>query len=109
MTNNELKPFKGLLAEGLRVTNGIDTRGKHILVKFEAPSQLNNAPMFYYNNLSIGMFSYLRTGTVRYVRSIGRYCSIGPGVTIAEGEHPTTWLSTSPSQYTFEQFKFLPT
>ena len=108
MINKELKPFKGLLVEGLRVTNGIDTRGKHILVKFEAPSQLNNAPMFYYNDISIGMFSYLRTGTVRYVRSIGRYCSIGPGVTIAEGEHPTNWLSTSPSQYTFAQFKFYP-
>lgn len=104
----DLKPFKDLRAKGLRVTNGIDTRGKHIRVRFEAPSQLNNAPMFYYNDISIGMFSYFRTGTVRYLKSVGRYCSIGPGVTIGEGEHPTKWLSTSPSQYTIGQFSFYP-
>ncbi|WP_412553190.1 CatB-related O-acetyltransferase [Shimia sp. MIT1388] len=27
---------------------------------------------------------------------------------IAEGEHPTNWLSTSPSQYTLPQFDFYP-
>jgi len=105
---SNLKPFKELRTEGLRVTNGIDTRGKHIRVRFEAPSQLNNASMFYYRDLSIGMYSYLRTGTVRYLKSVGRYCSIGPNVTIGEAEHPTNWLSTSPSQYTLEQFKFYP-
>ncbi|WP_348540454.1 CatB-related O-acetyltransferase [Shimia sp. R9_3] len=106
--SSELRPFGELSQQGLRVTQGIDTRGKHLQVRFEAPSQLNNAPMFYYQNLEIGMYSYLRTGIVRYVDRIGRYCSVGPGVTIGEGEHPTNWLSTSPSQYTFEQFKFYP-
>ena len=105
---SELRSFEDLKQHGLRVTQGIDTRGKHLHVRFEAPSQLNNAPMFYYRDLEIGMYSYLRTGIVRYVDRIGRYCSIGPGVTIGEGEHPTDWLSTSPSQYTFEQFKFYP-
>jgi acetyltransferase-like isoleucine patch superfamily enzyme len=108
MSKPELSKFSDLPEHGLRVVNGIDTRGKHIKVSYEAPSQINNAPMFYYNDIQIGMYSYLRTGTARYVKSIGRYCSIGPGVTIGEGEHPTNWLSTSPSQYTLEQFKFFP-
>ncbi|MDA5556775.1 CatB-related O-acetyltransferase [Shimia sp. MMG029] len=105
---SQLRPFGELTPQGLRVVQGIDTRGKHLHVRFEAPSQLNNAPAFYYQDLEIGMYSYLRTGIVRYVDRIGRYCSIGPGVTIGEGEHPTNWLSTSPSQYTYEQFKFYP-
>lgn len=80
----DLKPLKGLLQKGLRVETKIDTRGKHILVKFEAPCQLNNAPMFFYNDLSIGMYSYFRTGAANYLKSVGRYCSIGPEVTIGE-------------------------
>ena len=99
---SELKPF------GLRVTNGIDTRGKHIKVRFEAPAQLNNAPMFYYGDLSVGRYTYLRTGTARHVSSIGRYCSIGPNVVLGEGEHPTNWLSTSPAQYSAGQFAWYP-
>ncbi len=103
-----LRPHAELHKEGLRVEPGIDTRGQHLHIRFEAPAQLNNAPMFYYKDLEIGMYSYLRTGTVRNVKKIGRYCSIGPNVTIGEGEHPTTWLSTSPSQYTHAQFAFWP-
>jgi len=102
------KSISELRKLGLRVTRGIDIRAKQILVRFEVPSQLNNAPMSYYHDISIGMYSYLRSGTARYVKSIGRYCSIGPGVTIGEGEHPTGWLSTSPSQYGVRQFSFYP-
>lgn len=100
--------FSELKAHGLRVTPGLDTRGKKLRIRFEAPSQINNAPLFLYSPISIGMYSYARTGTLRYVDKIGRYCSIGPGVTIGEGEHPTSWLSTSPSQYTLDQFAFYP-
>lgn len=49
----ELNKFSELISSGLRVTNEIDTRGKHIKVRFEAPAQLNNAKMFYYGDLSI--------------------------------------------------------
>lgn len=104
----KLRPLFKLKIEGLRVARGIDTRGKHLQISFEAPSQLNNAPAYYYNNLAIGMYSYIRSGTVRHIDSIGRYCSIGPGVTIAEAEHPTNWLSTSSSQYGRPQFAFYP-
>ena len=104
----DLQNFNELKAHGLRVSPGIDTRGKRLKIRFEAPSQINNAPMFLYRPLTIGMYSYARTGTIRHVDEIGRYCSIGPNVTIGEGEHPTTWLSTSPSQYSLEQFAFYP-
>lgn len=100
--------FHDLKAHGLRVTPGIDTRGKRLKVRFEAPSQINNAPLFLYSPITIGMYSYARTGTIRYVDQIGRYCSIGPGVTLGEGEHPTNWLSTSPAQYALDQFAFYP-
>lgn len=100
--------FQDLKAHGLRVTSGIDTRGKTLRIRYEAPAQINNAPLFLYSPISIGMYSYARTGTLRYLDRIGRYCSIGPGVTIGEGEHPTGWLSTSPSQYTLDQFAFYP-
>lgn len=50
-------------------------------------------------SFAIGAYSYLRTGTVRRLESVGRYCSIGPNVIIGETEHPLDWLSTSPFQY----------
>lgn len=50
----------------------------------------------------------MRSGIIRHIDSIGRYCSIGPNVTIAEAEHPTQWLSTSPAQYYEKQFSFYP-
>lgn len=50
-------------------------------------------------SFALGAYSYLRSGTVRRLDSIGRYCSIGPNVIIGETEHPLDWLSTSPFQY----------
>jgi len=100
--------FNDLKAVGLRVSKGLDTRGKDIPVRFEAPSQISNAGLFLYNPISIGMYSYSRTGTLRYLESIGRYVSIGPNVMIGEAEHPTNWLSTSSAQYGPEQFAFYP-
>lgn len=104
----DFQTFGTLAKDGLRLSRGLDCRGKTHRIRFEAPSQLNNAPMFLYSPIQIGLYSYARTGTIRYLDRIGRYCSIGPGVTIGEGEHPTTWLSTSPTQYTLEQFSFYP-
>lgn len=50
-------------------------------------------------SFSIGAYSYFRSGVVRRLESVGRYCSIGPNVIIGETEHPVDWLSTSPFQY----------
>jgi acetyltransferase-like isoleucine patch superfamily enzyme len=102
------RPHNELSKEGLRVDRNIDTRGKHISITFEAPAQINNTKSYIYSDLKIGMYSFMRHGTLRHVETIGRYCSIGPNVTIGEEEHPTNWLSTSPAQYSDVQFKWFP-
>lgn len=104
-------PWVGLREHGLRVQPGLGFFGSgpgHIKVKFEPPVQLNNASMHVYRNIAIGRYSFLRTGRIRYVDTIGRYTSIGPGVTIGEGEHPVTWLTSSPAVHDVHRFKFYP-
>lgn len=102
------KTFRELRKVGLRIEPPLDTRGKTVTIKFEAPAQICQSATRLYKNLSIGMYSFIRSGTLRNVKSIGRYCSIGPNVTLGEAEHPTNWLSTSPAQYLASQFKFYP-
>lgn len=48
----------------------------------------------------IGAYSYIRTGASvgGQVKSIGRYCSIAPGVRLGDGHHPLDWLSSHPFQ-----------
>lgn len=89
-----------------KINNGLHTRNKEITISFEPCSQINNGMMSVYRNISIGMYSYCRSGIIRHVKSIGRYCSFGPNIIIGEGEHPTDWLSTSPVQYTENQFHY---
>jgi chloramphenicol O-acetyltransferase type B len=50
------------------------------------------------HSLSLGAFSYAVSGYFFGV-SIGRYTSIGEAVQIGRGDHPTTYLSTSPAFY----------
>ncbi|MDX1491885.1 MAG: CatB-related O-acetyltransferase [Pseudohongiellaceae bacterium] len=48
--------------------------------------------------LHIGAYSYVRTGSrLKFVDSIGRFCSIGRNVTIGETprNHPVQWISSS--------------
>lgn len=46
----------------------------------------------------IGAYSYIRDGSRLGggVRSIGRYCSIAPGVMLGDGQHHIDWLTTHP-------------
>ncbi len=53
---------------------------------------------------SIGRFSFIRGG--RLNGTIGAFCSIAPGVSIGDGNHPTSWLSTHPFQYGHSGFEF---
>lgn len=50
------------------------------------------------HSLTLGAFSYAVSGYFFNV-SIGRYTSIGESVQLGRGDHPTTWLSTSPAFY----------
>ena len=48
----------------------------------------------------IGAYTYIRTGASigGHTKSIGRYCSIAPGVRVGDGHHPLDWLSSHPFQ-----------
>ena len=48
---------------------------------------------------SFGAFSYVQNGALIGYSTIGRFCSIGPNVIIAYGEHPVNFLSTHPLFY----------
>lgn len=48
----------------------------------------------------IGAYSYIRGGRIgSFLKSVGRYCSIAPGVTAGDSNHGSEWLSTHPFQY----------
>lgn len=55
-------------------------------------------------NPKIGAFTYLVSGRVRGLKTMGRYCSIANDVKIGEINHPIDWLSTSPFQYNPARF-----
>lgn len=107
-TNN---PWIGLRKHGLRIQPGLGFFGAgpgHIKVRFEPPAQLNNTTMHVYRDIAIGRYSFLRSGRIRYIDTIGRYTSIGPDVTIGEGEHPVTWLTSSPAVHDAKRFRYYP-
>ena len=49
--------------------------------------------------VSVGQFSYLALGSALSDVEIGSFCSVGPGVYIGMGNHPTDFVSTSPVFY----------
>ncbi|HEU0256375.1 MAG TPA: CatB-related O-acetyltransferase [Microbacteriaceae bacterium] len=109
--DGEMRPWRELREHGLRVERGLRLFGSgvsRIMVEFEPPVQINNATMHVYGGFRIGAYSFLRTGTMRHVTSIGRYTSIGPGVILGEGEHPIEWLSLSPTVFDRNRWFFHP-
>lgn len=52
----------------------------------------------YEHSIHLGAFSYQVSGYC-FAARIGRYCSFGEEVQIGRQNHPTTWVSTSPSFY----------
>lgn len=54
-------------------------------------------------HLKIGAFSYCVSGHLFDV-DIGRYTSIGESVQMGRGDHPSKWMSTSPSFYLNQMF-----
>lgn len=71
---------------------------KGVRIRHEGPGAINGS-LRIRCKFDLGAYSYLRTGLVRHLASVGRYTSIGPNVIIGEKEHPTSWLSCSPFQY----------
>ena len=59
----------------------------------------------YINNCQIGLLSYTGNRTELSHTKVGRYCSIGPGVKIVAGNHPTRdFVSTYPAFYSKQKF-----
>jgi acetyltransferase-like isoleucine patch superfamily enzyme len=105
----EPEPWSRLRKAGLRIDPGFRLFGKPTVMQFEPPAQLNlNAEVHLYKGFRLGAYSFIRSGTLRNLESVGRYTSIGPRVLIGEAEHPVHWLGTTPAQYRVENFAFYP-
>ena len=71
---------------------------------------LFEAPVAFVSNVNlqcnpkIGAFTYLVSGRIKGLRTMGRYCSVANDVKIGELNHPIDWLSTSPFQYNPARF-----
>lgn len=75
-------------------------------IVFESPVTLGSTAI--HSSTAIGAYTYLRGGVIGSLRSIGRFCSVAPGVEIGPGNHPTDFLSTHPFQYGASAFSFWP-
>lgn len=84
-----------LLKLGLKVhSDCLDALPPQVAIKFRAPSIIGKIELK--SNLQIGAYSYFDTGRVGSLYSVGNYCSIAPGCTIGNGNHPMNYLSTHP-------------
>lgn len=73
----------------------------------EAPCDLGSAT--FHSSSHIGAYSYFADGRIGSMRSMGRFCSVAPGVKIGLGHHPTDWLSTHPAFFdAMQNFSFWP-
>lgn len=82
------------------------TLGKGVVLEYEEPVSLMGS-IKVGRSMRIGAYTYV-VGPCRIgsVPSIGRYCSIGPGLNGGPSDHPIDWMSTSPFQYSKRKFAF---
>lgn len=92
-----------LREEGIWITMGNLNRwnSKGKTVQFEEATELNGEIKIFEVG-KVGAFTYINGGSFFDVKSIGRYCSIAFGCFTSPAEHPITFLSTSPFQYSYE-------
>ncbi|MEA3315922.1 MAG: CatB-related O-acetyltransferase [Campylobacterota bacterium] len=79
--------------------NRWNTKGK--IVELEEAIEINGEVKVFEVD-SLGAFTYINGGSFYDVKSIGRYCSIAFGCFTSPAEHPSTFLSTSPFQYSYD-------
>lgn len=85
-----------LFESGVQTSVGVGGAPYPLESEFEAPC--NTQWIDIQHSFYIGAFSYTVSGYFFACR-IGRYCSIGESVQLGRGNHPMTWLSTSPVFY----------
>lgn len=83
-------------AHGLMMKDGAQIYRTARII-FEPPITLGEIEI--YSGGFYGAYTYFRSGAIGSLQKIGRYCSVGPGVDIGHGNHPTTFLSSHPFQY----------
>lgn len=82
------------LAEGgLTAAEGVRL---HNTFSFEPPAKIWHNVLL--SDVRIGAFSYISPSCSLYRTEIGRYCSLGDGLT-ALSAHPIDWLTSSPIAY----------
>ena len=74
---------------------------------FEAPVIIHDVESIRRYVRKIGAYTFFRGGSLQSLSSIGRYCSVAPGLFIGGGNHPSSWLSSHPFQYS-NDFSFWP-
>ncbi|MEC8567809.1 MAG: CatB-related O-acetyltransferase [Pseudomonadota bacterium] len=89
--------LNALKTQGIHISPKSEVRAS-LYIECEPPIALNGQ---LYMKGTIGAYSYIREGARlgSLLRSVGRYCSIAPGLNAGDGNHPTDWLSTHPFQY----------
>lgn len=90
---------------GVKGISLVKVRAKLI---FEAPVIFHLTEIRIRTSARFGAYSFFRGGRVVSLKSIGRYCSVAPGVSIGDGEHPISFLSTHQFQYGGKAFDFWP-
>lgn len=84
---------KQLAQSGLYAVEGV-----HVLnhFSFEPPARIG--PGVRLNGVRIGAFSHISSNSILHHVEIGRYCSLGDGLTVLP-KHPTEWLTSSAIAY----------
>ncbi|WP_400768187.1 CatB-related O-acetyltransferase [Methylosinus sporium] len=82
-----------LAERGILTSHGAGSTPYPLNSRFEPPC--NTQWIGIQHQFSMGSFSYTVSGYF-FACEIGRYVSIGEDVQIGRGDHPITWLSTSP-------------
>lgn len=89
----------GCMAPGVKL-------GKGAVLEYETPVNLMGSIKIS-KSIRIGAYTYVvGPSRIGNVPSIGRYCSIAPGLSAGPSDHPVDWLSTSPFQYSKKKFAF---
>lgn len=88
---------------GIKGAKFINSRAELI---FETPFVISKTHIITKVKCRFGAYSLFRGGRVSSLSSIGRFCSIGPGLTCGDGNHPLEMLSTHQFQYNGSLFDF---
>lgn len=89
------------------VLDNIDALEPGHNITFEAPVVIHDVDSIRKYVRNIGAYTFFRGGSLQSMASIGRYCSVAPGLFIGGGNHPVDWLSSHPFQYS-NDFGFWP-